>query len=245
MDVVEALEDMEVNKKVIRLLYKLNDRTEIKVKTSVGETKSAHVGVLVGQGSGAAAIGSQAMVDSGLRQYLAGSQDEIYYGDVRIESAAFQDDISKPCKDVMSAQAGMTRLAAMLTERGLEAHKDKTCYLVCGSKKYKEKTNEQLKMMPLMFGDFIAKRKESDKYLGQLIHEEGLEASVEATIKERTGKIKGAIYLTKTIIDTYQMQGIGGLMACSKDTLGGCHSTQSPTWHGHLDGQQQGDRRPL
>ena len=41
LDVVEALEDMEVNKKVIRLLYKLNEGTEIKVKTSVGETKSA------------------------------------------------------------------------------------------------------------------------------------------------------------------------------------------------------------
>ena len=35
LDVIEALEDMEVNKKVIRLLYKLNEKTEIKVKTSV------------------------------------------------------------------------------------------------------------------------------------------------------------------------------------------------------------------
>ena len=64
-----------------------------------------------------------------------------------------------------------------------------------------------------MFGKFPAKRKESDKYLGQIIHEDGLEASVEATIKERTGKIKGAIYLTKSIIETYQMQGVGGLRA--------------------------------
>ena len=132
---------------------------------------------------------------------------------MRIESAAFQDNIAKPCKDVMSAQTGMTRLAAMLSERGLEAHKDKTCYMLCGSKKYKEKTNEELKTMPLKFGDFLAKRKEADKYLGQLIHEDGLEASVEATIRDRTGKVKGAIYLTKSIIETHQMQGIGGMMA--------------------------------
>ena len=38
-------------------------------------------------------------------------------------------------------------------------------------------------------------------------------ASIEATILERTGKVKGAIYLTKTIIETFQMQGIGGMMA--------------------------------
>ena len=102
------------------------------------------------------------------RQTYIGSPDP----DVRIESAAFQDD--KPCMDVISAQSGMTELAAMLTERGLEAHKDKTCYIVCGSKEYQTKTNKEPMLMPLMFGEFPAKRKESDKYLGQTIHEDGL-----------------------------------------------------------------------
>ena len=179
----------------------------------MGMTESAQVGALVGQGSGGAAVGSQAMVDMGLRQYLAGSTDEFYYGNVRVESAAFQDDIAKPNHDVMSAQSGMTRLSAMLVERGLEAHRDKTSYLVCGSKEYKKKTEEQLLLMPLRFGEFNVKRKSSDKYLGQIIHEGGLTESVEATIKERTGKIKGAIYLTKTIIETYEMQGVGCMMA--------------------------------
>ena len=67
--------------------------------------------------------------------------------------------------------------------------------------------------MPLVFGDFPAKRKSCDKYLGQILHEDGLEASVKETIKERTGKIKGAIFLTKTIVETYQMQGIGAMAA--------------------------------
>ena len=75
----------------------------------------------------------------------------------------------------------------------MEAHKEKTCYFVFGSKEYKTRTNKQLKVMPLMFGEFLANRTESDKYLGQIIHEDGLKASVEATIKERIGKIKGVI----------------------------------------------------
>ena len=52
LDVIEALENMKVNKKVLRLWYKLNNNTEIRVKTSVGMTEFAQVGALVGQGSG-------------------------------------------------------------------------------------------------------------------------------------------------------------------------------------------------
>ena len=37
-----------------------------------------------------------------------------------------------------------------------------------------------------------------------------------ATIQERFGKIKGAIYQTKQIIETIQMQAIGGMMAAKQ-----------------------------
>ena len=36
---------------------------------------------------------------------------------------------------------------------------------------------------------------------------------MKATTEDMTGKIKVAIYLTKSIIETYQMQEIGGMMA--------------------------------
>ena len=79
------------------------------------------LGALVGQVSGTAAIGSQAMVDIGLEKYFGGSRYEIYYGDVRVESAAYQDDILKPTSDILSAQAGMTRLAGF-NKQTAEAH---------------------------------------------------------------------------------------------------------------------------
>ena len=188
VDVLEAMEDMGVNQKAIRLWYKLNEKTEIAVKTSVGRSKKTMVGALVRQGSGGAAVGSQAMVDMGMKKYLESSEDEMYYGDVRVESAIYQDDIAKPSHDVRTAQSGMTRLAAMVNERGLEAHRDKTSYLVRGSEPFKKKSEESLMLTPLVFGDFAVKRKISDKYLGQIIHEGGLKESVRATIKERTGK---------------------------------------------------------
>jgi hypothetical protein len=47
VDVLEALESMQVNKKVLRVWYKLNDETKISVKTSVGQTEKTDVGALV------------------------------------------------------------------------------------------------------------------------------------------------------------------------------------------------------
>ena len=94
----------------------------------------------------------------------------MYYGTVRIETTAYQDDILKPSYDVITAQGGMTRLAAMLGARGLEAHRDKTGYIVCGTKEYKEKVEKEVEMMPLRFGDFEVGRKTSENLLGQMLH---------------------------------------------------------------------------
>ena len=137
-------------------------------------------------------------------------------GAVRIESAAFQDDICKPSSSVIATQLGMTRLGGMLRERGLDAHKDKTGYILLGSSMYRKKIEKELEVMPLTMGGFVVGRKEQDKYLGQVLHQGGLAMSVKATIQERAGKIKGAIYKAKQVIETVQMQAIGGMMAAKQ-----------------------------
>ena len=57
---------------------------------------------------------------------------------------AYQDDIMKGSKDVLSAQAGNIKMAAMLKDKGISAHPDKTCFIVCGSTKCKEKAEKDL-----------------------------------------------------------------------------------------------------
>ena len=158
----------------------------------------------------------------------------MYYGKVRVETAAYQDDIAKPCGDVLSAQSGMTRLAAMLSERGLVAHREKTGYLVVGSEVFREEVEKEVELTPLMFGEFKVTRKRSDKYLGQVLHEGGLARSVEATIEERASKIKGAIYTTASIINTIEMQCMG-----SQDPVGERHRAQPAQWRRHLGGDHQ------
>merc|ERR1719319_2219890 len=72
---------------------------------------------------------------------------------------------------------------------------------------------KEVEVTPLMFGDFEVMKKEKDKYLGQVLHEGGLTMSVEATIMERMGKVKGGIYTTASLLDTIEMQALGGMMA--------------------------------
>ena len=122
------------------------------------------------------------------------------YGTVNIKPLAYQDDIMKGSKDVNGAQAGNIKLSAMLKDKGLEAHPDKTCFIICGSKQFKEKAEQDLKYNPIMFDTFPVKHKTSDKYLGQVLHSGGVEASATATVQERSGRIKGATREIKAIV---------------------------------------------
>jgi hypothetical protein len=144
--------------------------------------------------------------------YFEDSQCEMRYGGVRLQPLSYQDEIMRSSMDVLTTQVGNIKMAAMFEEKGLEAHPDKICFIVVGSRKYKEKVKRDLQDRPLMFGDFLVKKHESDKYLGQILHGGGLGMSAEATVRERMGKIKGATMEIKTIIEEFPMQAIAGMM---------------------------------
>ena len=156
---------------------------------------------------------SQINLDNGLQSYFVGSSDELYYGGVRVQPVAYQDDVGRTSKSVSDAQAGNIKLACMLQDKGLQAHPEKTRVIVIGSKQFKEKVQKELRIRPLMFGEFEVKQRDADKYLGQIIHEDGLGRSAEATVEDRIGRIKGATLEIKSIIEDFQMQSMGGLMA--------------------------------
>jgi hypothetical protein len=168
-------------------------------------SETAQVGDCIGQDTAGAALGSQVNLDQGLQQYFGDGGEDLVYGKVIIRPLAYQDDIMKGSKDVAGAQAGNTKLAAMFKDKGLDAHPDKTCFLICGSKSFKDKAEKDLKANPLMFATFPVKQKVSDKYLGQVLHSDGVEASATATVQERSGKIKGATMEIRSIVEEYQM----------------------------------------
>ena len=156
---------------------------------------------------------SQANRDNGLMRYFGESQEEMYYGSVRIQPLAYQDDILKGSQDVMTAQSGNVKIATMLKEKGLEAHPEKTSYIIVGSDSFKKKMKEKVAETPIMFGEFKVMEKVSDKYLGQVLHGGSLEESALATAQIRAGKIRGATMEIRSIVEEFQMQAIGGMMA--------------------------------
>ena len=152
------------------------------------------MGNVIGQGTAGAVLVSQLNLDFSLKKYFAGSGEELYNGEVGCEYYAYQDDIGKPCAGVNAAQAANIKLSHMFNERGLEAHQNKTCYAVFGSKRDKDNINHQFQTNPLYLGDFQVKRKEFDRYLGQILHTDAVRASCNATITDCEGKIKGATF---------------------------------------------------
>ena len=71
-----------MNSAAARIWFKLNQNTEIQVKTSAGMTDTAVVGDVIGQGTAGAALVSQLNLDLGMKSYFSGSADELYYGNV-------------------------------------------------------------------------------------------------------------------------------------------------------------------
>ena len=66
-------------------------------------------------------------------------------------------------------------------------------------------------MQGLKFGNFNMKRKTENKYLGHILHEDGLASSVSAKVKDRTGRFKGAIFEVRSIIEDFSLQTLGSM----------------------------------
>ena len=73
---------------------------------------------------------------------------------------------------------------------------------------------KELLINPLKFGDsFTQTRRTEDRYLGMYLQEDGAAASVAATVGKRTGKFKGSAFEIRSVIEEFNMQAMGGMMA--------------------------------
>ena len=86
--------------KAVRLWYKLNEKTEICVKTGVGLTEFTNVGAVVGQGTMGGALVSQAVLDEGTQKhFVPGTEDELKYGSVQWRLASSKTTLFIMYKD--------------------------------------------------------------------------------------------------------------------------------------------------
>ena len=100
----------------------------------------------------------------------------------------------------------------MIQEMCLEIHPTKCSYVVVGTTKFKKEVKETTDEDPIMFGDIELKRAECATYLGDELHEDGLAASVEATILSRRGKVCGSMFGLVGLWGDYRAQVVGGVL---------------------------------
>ena len=165
--VMGSLHPAQVPMKLHKVWSKMNSKTVIIVATPSGLTESAEVGELCGQGSAGAALASQLDIDLGVKSYFNNSQEEARYGSVRIQPQSFQDNILRVAPNLSSACSGNIKMHMMLSERLLQCHPSKTCFVLFGSKEYEEQIREDMKLCPLKFGEFLIKEKDQDVYYPQ------------------------------------------------------------------------------
>ena len=140
------------------------------------------------------------------------STEVMYFGQVRLQPLSYQDDVGTLCTDVPMARSQARKLAEMIKEKTLDTHPDKSGIVILGSKRFKDKVKDELNKEPIKFNKFYLKIKTEEKYLGQKL-ESDLSTSALKTVQERGGRIKGAGFEVKQIVEDFEMQTLGGLAA--------------------------------
>ena len=151
-------------------------------------------------------------LDGVVSDYFHDSQYEDVYGAVRLQPLIFLDDLLRSTSSVEDTIAGNMRLDLVIKEMCLQIHKSKSCYLVVGSNSYKERIQEEIKKEAIMIGKQELKQEKCVTYLGEEIDENGLEASIDATITARQGKVRGSIHALAALWGDYRMQVVGGTL---------------------------------
>jgi hypothetical protein len=127
-----------VRGKIYKLLHEMIKDTRIKVRTPVGDTEGRDVGEDLGQGTIEGDICSAVNIDNGVVDFLKSSEYEVSYGDVRLHSALFQDDVSRLCDDPVSLQMGNDRMEAMAEIKLLDFDMDNSCFIVIVNRMVKQ-----------------------------------------------------------------------------------------------------------
>ena len=211
-DAILVCQKRGVDPKAVRLWFKLNNKTKIKVKLPCGVSDVADVGAVVGQGTIGGALVSQAVLDDGVMEHFQPGDDlQVKYGSVPMAPFMFQDDRINVVEGLPQARIANKKVNTLMKQRGLALNKDKSVCVIMGTKRQRIKANEDLKSEPLICGDFETKPKQEEKWLGQILSEAGLADCAWKTVAARTGKIKAACLEIIDIVNDWHAGVVGGM----------------------------------
>ena len=201
-DVMNEIYNCGVTGKRYRLLFKMNEKSIIQVKTPVGRTRTIKRQEGLSQGTVEASALSSGNIGKGVEEYFGDSEHEIFYGDVRLQPMSFVDDVARMAANRLAAQAGINLMQTITETKLLNYHLDKSSFMVVGIPKVTEKLEEELKKNPLILCDKPMKRASNYSYLGTVISEKGVGESVMESVKSKLGKVKHLIFEIKAVLES-------------------------------------------
>ena len=112
------------------------------------------------------------------------------------------------------------QLTKAFDELSIKIHEDKTVLVIPGETVAARKMRDDLTSDPMKVQGHPIKIVEKDAYLGMVIHQGGVKASVEATFNQRKGKAWGKVPVIKSLISHPQLLNEGWLGAAVAITQG-------------------------
>ena len=202
-----------VKGKLYRLIYNMNKATKITVQTPVGLTEEQNTGESVGQGTLEGAIISAVNLDNGVQDYFGDSSDEMSYFGLRLGPLLFQDDVARLAADTHSVQSANIRMESLAESKVLDFNLQKSCFMVFGDVKCKERVENDLRREPITLCDNPMNRVCEAKYLGDWLSSLGLDESVALTIRKRKWQVLVSIRDIRNIVDDARANMCGGLQS--------------------------------
>ena len=210
----EKLHEAGIRGARFRNYHKLQEGTEIVVKTPLGLSESFNVGAVVGQGAAGAALSSAQAMDRDMQTCLhqcealttvlpscdvPNSIDVINNNakcdtePLYIRPLIYQDDVTHITDSAENCADLHARISRCFEEKGLRVNSDKCSVLVIGKGKRAKQAREFLTDHPVKTMGAATKLRMVEKYLGDYISCEGLKESVTACLDAREPKARSAV----------------------------------------------------
>ena len=100
-DGLNALYNCGIKGKLYRLIFELNRKTTLRVKTGVGISNSTDLGENITQGSIGGALVSTVNLDYTVDLQFKKSKHELSYAGTKLQPLIFQDDLFRMCTGAM------------------------------------------------------------------------------------------------------------------------------------------------
>ena len=105
----------------VRLRVKLNQNTQIKVRTGIGMTIQANIRAAVGQGMLGGALVSQGVLDEAMMEHLPpGEPSQMEYGDVLLAPLMWMDDFISGTDNITKARSINLKVDFLIKQRSLK-----------------------------------------------------------------------------------------------------------------------------